>query len=317
MAGYSPLSPLSPMVIKTEITYQSRTVKYFSEDLKVSLGLPLQMILIPSGSFKMGAPDGEEGSGKNEKPQHEVNVSSFLMSRYPITQEQWRAVAERTDLKAAADYKLEPNPSRFQEDYDKEGDRQKRPVENVSWQDALVFCARLSELTGRSYSLPSEAQWEYACRAGTETPFHFGESITTDLANYLGTDNEWKGNYGRGPKGIYREQTTPVDYFKAPNAFGLSDMHGNVWEWCLDPWHENYKGAPEDGRVWDEGRESLYEDTSKNIDVLLKDDRDHVLRGGSWNLNPDDCRSACRYCSNRDARTFVSGFRVMCRSGRT
>ncbi len=305
------------MVIKPEITYQSKTVKYFTEDLKANLSLPLEMILIPRGSFKMGAPDGEEGSSEDEKPQQEVNVSSFLMSRYPITQEQWRAVAERTDLKVAANHKLEPNPSYFKEDYEKEGDRQKRPVESVSWQDALVFCARLSELTGRSYSLPSEAQWEYACRAGTETPFHFGESITTDLANYLGTDNEWKGNYGRGPKGIYREQTTPVDYFKAPNAFGLSDMHGNVWEWCLDPWHENYKGAPEDGRVWDEGRESLYEDTSKNIDVLLKDDRDHVLRGGSWSLDPDYCRSAYRNLNNRVARGYPYGFRVMCRSGRT
>ena len=308
------------MVIKAEITYQSKTVKYFTEDLKTNLSLPLQMILIPRGSLKMGAPDGEEGSGEGETPQHKVNVSSFLMSRYPITQEQWRAVAERTDLKVAANHKLVPNPSYFKEDYEKEGDRQKRPVESVSWQDALVFCARLSELTGRSYSLPSEAQWEYACRAGTETPFHFGESITTDLANYRGTDNKeysWKGKYGRGPKGIYREQTTPVDYFKAPNAFGLSDMHGNVWEWCLHPWHENYKGAPQDGRIWDEGKESLYEDISKNIDVLLKDDKTHVLRGGSWLIFPDDCRCAYRLNYNRDARYYNFGFRVMCRSGRT
>ncbi|MEY3826141.1 MAG: hypothetical protein RLZZ148_955 [Cyanobacteriota bacterium] len=308
------------MVIKAEITYQSKTVKYFPEDLKANLSLPLQMILIPGGSFKMGAPDGEEGSSGDEKPQHEVNVSSFLMSRYPITQEQWRAVAERTDLKVAANHKLDPNPSYFKKDYEKEGDRQKRPVESVSWQDALVFCARLSELTGRSYSLPSEAQWEYACRAGTETPFHFGESITTDLANYRGTDNEqysWKGNYGRAPKGIYREQTTPVDYFKAPNAFGLSDMHGNVWEWCLDPWHDNYKGAPQDGKVWDEGKESLYEDISKNIDVLLKDNRTYVLRGGSWYNDPWYCRSAYRDYDDCDARSDLNGFRVMCRSGRT
>jgi formylglycine-generating enzyme required for sulfatase activity len=308
------------MAIKAEITYKSKEVYYFSQDLQAPLSLPLQMILIPSGSFKMGAPDGEEGSSSDEKPQHEVKVGSFLMSRYPITQEQWRAVAERKDLKAAADYELNPNPSHFKEDYEKEGDRWRRPVEQVSWQDAMVYCARLSELTGRLYSLPSEAQWEYACRAGTETPFHFGESITTDLANYRGTDNEeysWKGNYGKGPKGIYREKTTSVDYFKAPNNFGLSEMHGNVWEWCLDPWHDNYEGAPVDGRVWDTGKEDLYEDISKNIDALLKDSRTHVLRGGSWNFNPEFCRSALRDYINRDDRNDDFGFRVMCWSGRT
>lgn len=140
---------------------------------------------------------------------------------------------------------LDADPSNFKGD--------KRPVEQVSWYDAVEFCDRLTAHTKRAYSLPSEAEWEYACRAGTRTPFHFGETITTDLANYRGTDNEeykWSGSYGPGPKGIYREQITEVGSFGVANAFGLYDMHGNVWEWCLDDWHDNYEGAPTDGSAW-------------------------------------------------------------------
>ncbi|MGC8715225.1 MAG: formylglycine-generating enzyme family protein, partial [Leptodesmis sp.] len=147
-----------------------------------------------------------------------------------------------------------------------------RPVEKVCWYGAIEFCDRLSQYTGRPYRLPSEAEWEYACRAGTTTPFHFGETITTDLANYCGEDRKeygWSGSYGRGPKGIYRQETTTVGSFGVANAFGLFDMHGNVWEWCLDHWHENYKGAPTDGSAWVKGG---------NSDLRL-------LRGGSWDDN--------------------------------
>ena len=162
----------------------------------------------------------------------------------------------------------------------------------------------LPKLAGRNYRLPSEAEWEYACRAGTTTPFHFGETINTELANYRGTDNEkfnWSGSYGKGPKGVYREETTPVGYFKVANAFGLYDMHGNVWEWCADELHKDYAGAPTDGSVWLNGNK----------------DRS-PLRGGSWANFPINCRSAIRnYYYRRDVRNDFFGFRLVCDGGRT
>jgi formylglycine-generating enzyme required for sulfatase activity len=170
-------------------------------------------------------------------------------------------------------------------------------VEQVSWRDAIEFCARLSQRTGRRYTLPSEAQWEYACRAGTTTPFHFGETITSELANYDASSTD-----GNGPKGAYRKQTTPVCLFPA-NAWGLQDMHGNVWEWCLDHWHESYEGAPQDGRPWLEG-EGLKGDES--------DDRFRLLRGGSWFNPPQGCRSASRLRGHPDNRDYFRGFRVCC-----
>ncbi|NES87080.1 MAG: formylglycine-generating enzyme family protein [Moorea sp. SIO2B7] len=280
------------MAVKLKIFRTPKKVQRFVENLN---GVPLEMILIPPGSFTMGAPESEEQSNGWERPQHNVSISLFFMGRYPITQAQWKAIAKLNPI--GKELKLEP--SQF------EGDN--RPVERVSWQDAIEFCARLSRHTGRNYRLPSEAEWEYACRANTTTPFHFGETISTDLANY-------DGNYvyGRGEKGIYRKETTEVTKFKIANAFGLSDMHGNIWEWCLDPWHKNYEGAPNDGRVWDKGKEELYEDILKNIDVLLQLPSSHVRRGGSWGLNPLACRSACRGFSNDRI-----GFRVVCVPPRT
>ncbi len=301
-----------------KIIRQSRKVQRFVEDLN---GVPLEMILIPPGSFMMGASATEEESRDNERPQHLVKVSLFFLGRYPITQVQWKAVAQMLQVRR----KLEENPSRFKGD--------NLPVEKVSWYDAIEFCARLSNHTGKNYRLPSEAEWEYACRAvnsyqlsvesGELTveewnekyhqPFHFGETISTDLANYNGSDEKY-GAYGRGEKGIYRKQTTEVDYFKIANDFGLSDMHGNVWEWCADPWHSNYEGAPEDGRVWDEenNNENHYQNILESIDVLLKDSRTHVLRGGSWDYDPWDCRSACRFYDSPDFRFNDYGFRVAC-----
>jgi formylglycine-generating enzyme required for sulfatase activity/uncharacterized caspase-like protein len=263
-------------------------------------GVSLEMVKIPGGRFQMGSPDTEAERMDREGPQHYVDVPEFFMGKYVVTQGQWKAIASRTDLKVQLDLKTEP--SYFKEPY-KDIDRWNRPVEQVSWFEAVEFCKRLSKLTGRNYRLPSEAEWEYACRAGTTTPFHFGETINTELANYRGTDNKernWSGSYGDGPKGEYREQTTPVGQFPA-NAFGLYDMHGNVWEWCADEWHDNYAGAPTDGSIWLNGNKDK-----------------SPLRGGSWDDLPTYCRSAFRiYFNRRDDHYYIIGFRLVCDGGRT
>jgi formylglycine-generating enzyme required for sulfatase activity len=227
----------------------------------------------------MGSPDSEPGRFSDESFQHQVTLPGFWMGKYPITQAQYQAIVGN-------------NPARFKGN--------NRPVEQVSWHDAIDFCDRLSQKLGQPYTLPSEAQWEYACRAGTTTPFYFGETITTDLANYRGTDWEYEGNtypgfYGQGPRGAFREQTTDVGSFP-PNGFGLYDMHGNLWDWCLDHWHDSYKGAPADGTAW------------------VTDDANQLrlVRGGSWCSSPVDCRSAIRLRNGPNARSDGIGFRVVC-----
>jgi len=223
---------------------------------------------------------------RRERPQHLVKVPAFHMSQTPITQGQWRAIAATAKI----DIDLKTNPSRFIGD--------ELPVERVNWYEATEFCKRLSRETKREYRLPSEAEWEYACRAGTTTPFYFGETITGELANYNAGYT-----YAGEAKGEYRQQTTPVGQFP-PNAFGLYDMHGNVWEWCADTWHDNYDGAPTDGSAWIEnGNDNL-----------------SPLRGGSWSSVPDSCRSAFR--RHNDRRYFVIdgfdlGFRVVWGAGGT
>ena len=294
----------SSLVIRRE----KRKAQYFTEALGKRVAL--DMVLIPSGTFLMGSPQNELERDESESPQHQVTVPSFFMGRYPVTQAQWQAVAAMPEVNSALDL----SPSKFKGN--------QRPVENVSWYDAVEFCDRLSRHTKRPYRLPSEAEWEYACRAspmptsatpgsgearraGTTTPFHFGETILTDLANYDGTDAEdgsWSGSYGQGTKGVYREKTTPVGSFPA-NTFGLYDMHGNVWEWCLDPWHDDYEGAPTDGGAW--------------IDQNAESDAARVLRGGSWDNNPRLCRSATRDGINPANRYYDIGFRVVCSAPRT
>ncbi|MEM1240397.1 MAG: formylglycine-generating enzyme family protein [Cyanobacteria bacterium P01_H01_bin.26] len=261
--------------------------QYYEEPIAPDVR-PLEMMRIPAGTFLMGAPEDELERQSTEGPQHEVRVSQFFMAKYPVTQAQWRAVAAMPQV----DRELEIDPSRFKGAV--------RPVEKVSWEDALEFCVRLSAHTSRSYRLPSEAEWEYACRAGTTTPFHFGETITTDLANYCGQDKtinetEYSGSYGDGPKGEYRKETTPVDHFGIANAFGLCDMHGNVLEWCQDIWHGSYEGAPTDGSAW----------------MTDGDDEFRILRGGSWLNNPENCRSARRtYAQPGNRYTYIC-FRVV------
>lgn len=242
-------------------------------------GIELEMASIPPGTFIMGSPEDE--GGDEEGPQHEVTfTNAYFMAKYPITQAQWRVVAAMPQVER----ELDRDPSNFKGD--------NRPVEQVTWYDAVEFCARLTQHTGRDYRLPSEAEWEYACRASTTTPFHFGETITSDLANYWAT-----ATYGLGPEGEKREQTTEVGRFPA-NSFGLYDMHGNISEWCQDWWHESYEGAPTDGSAW-----LTHEEDAEEL---------RVLRGGSWNGYPEVCRSAFRDRYAPDDTLNFIGFRVVC-----
>jgi len=282
------------------ISRQTHRGQYFSELLDETTRLDL--MLISGGTFLMGQTEaetaelirlvGEEDYQKyyaRELPQHPVTVQSFFLGKYPVTQAQWRAVAAYP----LAEQDLDSDPSNFKGD--------NRPVEQVNWDDATEFCRRLSQRTGRTYRLPSEAEWEYACRAGTQTPFHYGETLSDELANYQAQDEEiggtlYPGTYGRGIPGEYRRETTDVGSFPA-NPFGLYDMHGNVWEWCEDDDHGNYNGAPSDGSAWVESDRA---------------ETNRLLRGGSWGGSPPDCRSACRDFDPRDARNDGIGFRVCC-----
>jgi formylglycine-generating enzyme required for sulfatase activity len=279
---------------------ESREAYYYEEPLGEGIE-PLTMVAIPGGEFLMGSP-GEKYDNKSEKPQHPVSVSAFYLSQTLITRAQWRFVAHLP--REGKD--LDPDPAEF-----KESDN--NPVERVRWYDAIEFCARLSRHTGKNYRLPSEAEWEYACRAGTTTPFHFGETITGELANYDSSIVYQQEKAKKSPK-----KTTPVRSYP-PNAFGLYDMHGNVWEWCLDPWHRGYQGAPPtDGSVWDEKNiDNRYQNLLNSINELLTDNRKCMLRGGSRYSDPLYCRSACRYDSYRRDLNGNVGFRVVCGAGRT
>jgi len=284
-------------VVSTPISFEPQPkpsqLQSFTEDL--GNGITLEMIAIPGGSFTMGAPLNEAQSADRERPQHLVKIQAFLMGKYAITQAQWKAIAKLPKIL----FDLDPDPSSFKGD--------NRPVENFSWYDTVEFCARLSKKTGRNYCLPSEAEWEYACRAGTTTPFYFGQTITTDRVNYDG-----KYSYNNSPAGQYRKKTTDVGSFP-PNAFGLYDMHGNVWEWCADPWHNSYQGVPTDGSVWDENNNDNCYLSSINLVVNFKsDNRYRLRRGGSWLSAPVHCRAAYRYYNAPGDRGSGIGFRVVC-----
>ncbi|MGQ4646041.1 SUMF1/EgtB/PvdO family nonheme iron enzyme [Lyngbya aestuarii] len=252
-------------------------------DLSIYENLPnpeigIEMVAIPEGTFMMGSPKDEEHRSYRENPQHLVKIQPFFMGKYPISQAQWRAVAALPQVSCP----LMPDPSAF-----KGADR---PVEQVSWYEAVEFCARLSRKTGWEYRLPSEAEWEYACRAGTTTAFNFGKTITPELANHHSIES-----YGFSSNGKQCGATTPVGSFKIANAFGLYDMHGNVWEWCSDPWHSNYQGAPSDGTIWESAG----------------DQRRRLLRGGSWRVYPKYCRSAFRVSDYANTRNSQYGFRLV------
>ncbi len=236
----------------------------------------LSMVSIPAGKFMMGASAKEEYSSDRERPLHRVRVRSFLIGKYPVTQAQWRMVANLPKINR----ELKPNPSYCKGD--------NRPVDCVSWLEAIEFCDRLSARTGKQYRLPSEAEWEYACRANTQTPFAYGATLTSQLADYASIYA-----YAAETGVPYRRETTNVGSF-LPNAFGLYDLHGNVREWCADPWHESYHGAPIDGRVWLKGGKQEW----------------RTLRGGSWANKPSHCRSAHRSGYPADSLNRAIGFRV-------
>lgn len=251
--------------------------------------LTLEMVKIPSGTYLMGSPDGEmvksqyQQSKLTERPQRKVSIDGFFMSRFPITQAIWKFIAHLPKVQID----LNPDCSQFQQD-------ENNPVEQVSWFQAQEFCDRLSHLTQLNYRLPSEAEWEYACKAGMENkPFHFGDTITTKYANYDGTES-----YNYEPMGEFHKKTKSVGIFGVSNAFGLSDMHGNVWEWCADPKHDDYQGAPLDGRSWE------IEGEADNHTIF------RVLRGGAWETKAGECRAANRKFvrPNRSRSSF--GFRV-------
>ena len=233
------------------------------KDFTNSIGM--KFVWIPPGSFMMGSPKNEERR-EDDETQHKVTLTKgFYMGVHLVTQEQWQTVTGN-------------NPSHFK------GEKN-LPVEQVSWEDCQEFIKKLRDKDKKPYRLPTEAEWEYSCRAGTTTPFHFGETISTDQANYDGNFT-----YGNGNKGVYREKTTPVGSFPA-NAFGLYDMHGNVWQWCQD-WYGDY---PQKDVVDPKG---------------LEKGEFRVLRGGSWGNHPLYCRSACRNWDVPGLRSGLFGCRV-------
>ncbi|MFN8797833.1 MAG: caspase, EACC1-associated type [Pseudanabaena sp.] len=253
---------------KIELDRKKGKVQYIRENL--GNGVTLDLVKIPAGKFSMGS-----NKYSSEQPIHDVSIKEFWMGKCAVTNAQWYAVmgTKPSDL---SDVKFQ-------------GENQ--PVINVSWDDATEFCKKLSQKINKKVRLPSEAEWEYACRAGTTTDFHFGETITPELVNYNGNYP-----YGDALKGEYRQKTVDVNFAKfSPNAWGLYQMHGNVWEWCEDVWHENYNGAPNDGSAWLTGGEQ----------------NRRALRGGSWDDNADHCRSANRNWYVAVGRIDIIGFRVV------
>jgi formylglycine-generating enzyme required for sulfatase activity len=232
----------------------------------------LHMVRIPGGAFTMGAPASEPGSLDSERPQHVVTVPSFYLGKYPVTIDQWRAVMGV----------LPPAMETLNKEFRASG---RQPVVRVSCADAEAFCRELSRTARRAYRLPTEAEWEYACRAGTATPFAFGVAITRDVVSH---DGEMQRLAGRNPV------TVPVGSLGVANGFGLFDMHGGVWEWCRDSWHRTYQGAPIDGSAW------------------RTDERTRVLRGGSWYSAAKLCRAASRALGREtnSVRSREIGFRL-------
>ncbi|MGZ8289382.1 MAG: SUMF1/EgtB/PvdO family nonheme iron enzyme [Telluria sp.] len=252
-------------------------------------GLGPQLVVVPAGRFLMGSPEHERqkaieagaqpGWLERETPQHWVGIGQqFALGRFPVTVGEWRRFAVATGWRPHNEAATTPG---FRQNDD-------HPVVGVTWGDACSYASWLAEQTGQQYRLPSEAEWEHACRAGTKSAFAFGDAIDTGMANYDGNYS-----YGGSPKGVFRQGTTPVGSF-APNGWGLYDMHGNVWEWVQDVVHDNYEGAPADGTPWEAGGEQGR----------------RVLRGGSWMYSPRYLRSALRNGFSAVLSNDIVGFRV-------
>ncbi|MCA6542881.1 MAG: SUMF1/EgtB/PvdO family nonheme iron enzyme [Pseudanabaena sp. M074S1SP2A07QC] len=254
-----------------QISTRQKTGRIYIENLGNLQGKPigLEMVFIPAGRFQIGSPINESEHSEEESPRHIVNIPPFFMSRFPITQRQWKIL-------------MDNNPAIFIGNSD-------RPVETVTWDDTQLFCQKLAERTGRPYRLPSESEWEYACRAGTLTAFGFGETIAANLANYNSASP-----YKYSPQGVSNSSTSEVGTYPA-NGFGLHDMHGNVWEWCADNWHEDYDLLPKDGSAWTQGG-----------DLSCR-----VIRGGSWRDPAHYCRSAKRSRNATSQGDRATGFRIV------
>ena len=263
------LTPASASTLKAEgrkamSSGAARPVKPFQD-----CGECPEMVVLPAGSFDMGSPPGEEGWDKDEGPQHRVKIRQrFAVSRYEVTFAEWDACV------SAGGCNHRPS--------DEGWGRDRRPVVNVSWEDAKQYVGWLSRKTGRSYRLLSESEWEYAARAGTRTRYHWGDSIRHNRANCDGCGSRWDN-----------EKTAPVGSFAA-NRFRLHDLLGNVWEWVEDCWHGSYGGAPSDGSAWT---------TGGNCSLRM-------LRGGSWNFEPGNLRAAGRLRNSAGDRNGNDGFRV-------
>jgi formylglycine-generating enzyme required for sulfatase activity len=260
--------------MRKDLAITSRYARYFVEELVD--GTTLEMVEVPANTFLIGSPVSEAHRSSYEGPQRRLGIKSFFIGKYAVTQAQWRAVSM---LPKKRRY-LPPDPSKLIE-----GDN--LPVIRVSWDDAIEFCSRLSEHTGRTYSLPTEAQWEYACRAGTQTAFAFGDTLPFEIANY--------GGHYLGQDGKYRVRLVEVGVMGVANQFGLYDMHGNVYEWCMNARNQNYEELFTDGSPPESSGNAKY----------------RVRRGGSWQSKESACRSAHRSAARRWLRNDITGFRVV------
>jgi|SoiMethySBSTD1v2_1073268.scaffolds.fasta_scaffold04615_7 formylglycine-generating enzyme required for sulfatase activity len=315
----TPLPPLNTYVFKTVTVREGGTitardiveingpVKSFVQEIG---GVSFEMVEIPEGVFQMGTDetlltqairecelrckdDGCRASCdkiiRAESPQHQVTVRKFFISRYEVTQAQWNAIRQLDTIK----FKLPPNPSSATHDPTQDGDR---PVEQVTWTQAKEFCRLLSQKTGRTYRLPTEAEWEYSCRADTQTPFGFGIALSPNFVNY-------------DAGSINRRTTLPVRIREYANKFGLYDMHGNVAEWCEDSWHDNYvNNPPRDGTAWIEKRKISQKGVKK---AQGSTGSFRVVRGGSWQDAAYACRCAARKQFIEGGTNSGLGFRIV------